>query len=89
MKTGRSLQELYGFPGFRAAKRLKGRWGDPQIRVIRLIRREKKRFAVDVISRRANTTILGLDRFAIWTVRINESTWNGQHAEWPVRFATN
>jgi hypothetical protein len=41
MKRARTWCELYSFPGFRAMARLKGVFGDPGVRVVRL--RRKKR----------------------------------------------
>ena len=41
MKRARTLCELYSFSGFRAAAQLKGVFGDPDVRVVRL--RRKKR----------------------------------------------
>jgi len=43
MKRARSWCEMYSFPGFRAAAKLKGVFGDPDLRVVRLHR--KKRLA--------------------------------------------
>jgi hypothetical protein len=41
MKRARTWCELYSFPGFRAATKLKGVFGDPDVRVVPL--RRKKR----------------------------------------------
>lgn len=43
MKRARTWCELYSFSGFRAAAQLKGVFGDPDLRVVRL--RRKKRLA--------------------------------------------
>jgi transposase len=48
MLKKRSLLDAYRFPGFRPRARIKGIFGDPQSRVIRLERRQKKRCAVGV-----------------------------------------
>src|SRR3546814_3890279 len=45
MKTGRSLRELFSFPGFVAAATLKGEFGDPKMRIVSLRRRKKQRCA--------------------------------------------
>jgi hypothetical protein len=42
MKRARTWCELYSFPGFRAAAKLKGVFGDPDVRVAPL-RRKKDR----------------------------------------------
>ena len=53
-----SLADAYAFPGFRAGTRMRGRFGDPQIRVLTLARRAKKR-AVGLAGRciAASTTV--------------------------------
>lgn len=44
MKTKTCFNELYSFPGFRAKSRFKsGIQGDPNARVVSLVRRQKKR----------------------------------------------
>jgi hypothetical protein len=42
MKTGRSLRELFCFPGFVATATLKGVFGDPKARIVTLRRRKKR-----------------------------------------------
>ncbi len=42
MKAGRSLRELFSFPGFVAAATLRGEFGDPKLRVVTLRRRKKR-----------------------------------------------
>ena len=42
MKSGRSLRELFSFPGFVAAATLKGVFGDPKARIVPLRRRKKR-----------------------------------------------
>lgn len=41
MKTGRTLRELFSFPGFVANVTLTGVFGDPKARVVSLRRRKK------------------------------------------------
>jgi hypothetical protein len=65
MKNGHTLSDLYRFPGFRALGRLKGIWGDSHARVIRLIRRAKKRFAVVVAAACGVFTTSGLGKSGI------------------------
>lgn len=45
MRKYRRLWDAYRFPGFRPIPTVVGIFGDPKARVIRLLRREKKRFA--------------------------------------------
>jgi len=42
MKYHKTLQELFSFPGFRAKQTLLGRFGNPKIRIIELVRRKKQ-----------------------------------------------
>ena len=46
MKINETLNELYSFPGFRALTKLKGMFGDSPARIVTLVRRQKKRYAV-------------------------------------------
>src|ERR1019366_480824 len=39
----RRLVDAYAFPGFRAGGGMRGRFGDPQMRIVTLARRAKKR----------------------------------------------
>lgn len=48
MSKRKSLADEYRFPGFRPRAMVKGKFGDPVARVIRLERRQKKRFAAVV-----------------------------------------
>ena len=49
METIKTLRDIYGFPGFRARARLKPHPKDPDGRIVRLERRQKKRFALYVV----------------------------------------
>ena len=51
METIQTLQDIYSFPGFRARARLKPHPKDPQGRIVRLERRQKKQSALDVAGR--------------------------------------
>jgi len=67
VKTGkcrRRLSDGYSFAGFRAKEAVRGVFGDPDVRIVSLSRRSKKRSAdVAGVSRRAGTTG-GCGRFA-------------------------
>lgn len=41
----RKLIDLYKYPGFKPKAIIKGKFGDPKARIIKLERRQKKRFA--------------------------------------------
>jgi len=57
MKRSRRLLDAYRFPGFRPQATVKGVFGDPNARVVTLVRREKKQSAGVVAARsRAGTT---------------------------------
>lgn len=45
MKTKKTLQQLFSFPGFRAKQTLTGKFGDPKARIIELDRQKKQRYA--------------------------------------------
>ena len=51
METIKTLRDIYSFPGFRARARLKPHPKDPDGRIVRLERRQKKRFAQDAVGR--------------------------------------
>jgi hypothetical protein len=46
MGTRKTLRDIYSFPGFRARARLKPHPKDPDGRIVRLERRQKKRSAL-------------------------------------------
>jgi hypothetical protein len=48
MSKGKRLLDAYRFPGFRPRATIKGIFGDPKARVIRLERRQKKQYAAVV-----------------------------------------
>jgi len=48
MSKGKCLLDAYRFPGFRPRATIKGIFGDPKARVIRLERRQKKQYAAVV-----------------------------------------
>ena len=59
MKTGRSLRELFAFPGFVAAATLQGVFGDPKARIVSLRRRKKQRCARTAVIAAAIATTSG------------------------------
>jgi len=50
MGKKRQLVDEYRFPGFRPQARIKGEFGDPKARIVRLERTQKKQ-SVDVVGR--------------------------------------
>ena len=57
MKTGRTLQELFSFPGFRAKQNLRGIFGEPKARIVELIREKKLQYAQGVEKHIALTSV--------------------------------
>lgn len=51
METIKTLRDIYSFPGFRARARLKPHPKDPDGRIVRLERRQKKQSALDAVGR--------------------------------------
>ncbi len=58
MKYHKTLQALFSFPGFRAKQTLLGKFGDPQIRIIELVRR-KKQPSAQIVNHSAMVTMIG------------------------------
>ena len=61
MKRARMLCELYSFSGFRAAARLKGVFGDPDLRIVRL-QRKKRPAPVRAVAVHAVRSMIGACR---------------------------
>jgi hypothetical protein len=61
MKTYKTLSELYSHTGFRARNKLIGIYGDSYARVIKLVRRQKKLFALYVIHHQRPITTVKLN----------------------------
>jgi transposase len=77
-KRQRRLADGYSFAGFRARATVRGVFGDPDVRIVHLDRRSKKRFAIVVDgSRRAGTTG-GCGRFAICRAQDFGLFWNSK-----------
>ena len=63
-KRFRRLSDGYSFAGFRARATVRGVFGDPGVRIVRLERRSKKRFAAVAGRSRSAGTIGGYVGFA-------------------------
>lgn len=61
MKRARTLCELYSFPGFSAATQLKGVFGDPDVRLVRL-RRKKRPAPARAVASRVARSMSGVGR---------------------------
>jgi hypothetical protein len=74
----RRLSDGYSFSGFRANAAVRGVFGDPDVRIVRLDRRAKKRFAAVVgVSTTAGTTG-GYGRFATCRAQDFGLFWNSK-----------
>lgn len=62
MGKKRQLVDEYRFPGYRPKARIKGEFGDPKARIIRLERTQKKQ-SVDVVER--HTEVITTRRYDV------------------------
>jgi hypothetical protein len=69
------LLDIYRFPGFVPFSSLRGVFGDHRAIVMRLRRRQKKRFAASAAKPSFATTTNGLDKFAISPAATGAFTW--------------
>jgi len=68
----------YSFAGFRANETLRGVFGDPDVRILRLDRRSKKRFAAVVGRCGTAGTTGGCGRFATFRAQAFGLFWNSK-----------
>ena len=66
MKRARTWCEMYSFPGFRAAARLTGEFGDPDVRVVRLARKKRPEPALAAAGHAARFTTGACRARVIW-----------------------
>lgn len=78
----RRLSDAYRFAGFRPLAMVKGIFGDPQARLVSLIRRGKKQSAVVAVRRRRAGTTAAIDEFGICPVVVIAFTWRWKFAGW-------
>jgi hypothetical protein len=81
VKTGKRLRRLsdgYSFVGFRARATVRGVFGDPYVRIVRLERRPKKRFAAVAGGSGAGGTIGEYGKFATCRARDFGLFWNSK-----------
>jgi hypothetical protein len=72
----RRLWDAFAFSGFRPEGTVRGIFGDPKARIIRLKRRSKKHCAAVVDARTGAGTIAGSVACVICRAPIHESIWN-------------
>ncbi len=75
MDKKRRLLDEYQFPGFRPRSKIKGVFGDPKARVIRLERTQKKQHAVTAVPCIAVTTTRQCDVYGICPAGMPGSIW--------------
>jgi hypothetical protein len=81
-KRQRRLSDGYSFAGFRAQATVRGVFGDPDVRIMRLDRRSKKRFAAVAGGSGTAGTIGGCDRFATYRAQDFGLFWNSKFGAW-------
>jgi hypothetical protein len=72
------LLDAYRFAGFRPVPELRGVFGDPQARVITLVRRSKKHSAARAVERIEDGTTAGYGRYATCRAEGIGSTWSSR-----------
>ena len=85
METIQTLRDIYSFPGFRARAKLKPHPEDPEGRIVRLERRQKKQSALDVVERSQAFETDEFTWFETWMLGQPASTLNSSTAGLPVR----
>ena len=81
-KSGKRLRRLsdgYSFAGFRARATVRGVFGDPDVRVVGLERRSKKRFAAAAGWSRTAGTTGGYGKFATCRAQDFGLFWNSKY----------
>jgi hypothetical protein len=75
MGKKRKLLDEYRFPGYRPRAEVRGMFGDPMARVVRLERAEKKRYAAVVGKDTGATTTRGCGGYGIFRVQPRGYIW--------------
>ena len=87
METIQTLRDIYSFPGFRARAKLKPHPEDPEGRIVRLERRQKKQSALDAVGRSQAFETEELTSSETWMPGQPAYTLNSSTAVLPVRIA--
>ena len=77
-KRHRRLSDGYSFAGVRAKATVRGVFGDPDVRIVRLERRSKKRFAAVAGRSGSAGTIGGYGKFATCRAQDFGLFWNSK-----------
>src|SRR5262249_1743317 len=75
MRKPRRLVDAYRFPGFRPEATVRGLFGDPKARVLRLVRRRKKRSVAPAGRHTGPSTTARPAAFATFPAATPRSTW--------------
>jgi hypothetical protein len=78
MEKPRRLQDAYRFPGFEPENTVRGIFGDPKARLLRLRRLRKKQHVESVDNAREAFTTASSDASATFPAAIPESTWRSK-----------
>jgi hypothetical protein len=81
-KRQHRLSDGYSFAGFRAQATVRGVFGDPVVRIVKLDRRSKKPSATAAVSGRQGGTTGGYGGFAICRAPGSASSWNSRFGAW-------
>jgi hypothetical protein len=80
MRISRRLRDTYRFDDFKPQARVRGAFGDPLARIVRLTRRRKKRPAGSAVKFTAVTTTANFELSAIFRAVTHGCIWNSRCA---------
>ena len=66
MKTNKTIQELFSFPGFKASNKLQGKFGDSKARIVVLQRRKKQQHVLAAVAATRLITIVRRVKHVLW-----------------------
>ena len=78
MRFNQQLTDVYRFPGFRPLSTIRGIFGDPKARVIRLSRRGKKQNVGPAAKFFGHFTTTGYAEFEIYPAATAEYIWSSR-----------
>jgi len=81
-KRQHGLSDGYSFAGFRAQATVRGVFGDPDVRIVKLDRRSKKPSAMAAVRGRQGGTTGGCGGFATYRAAGSASSWNSRSGAW-------
>jgi hypothetical protein len=81
-KRQHRLSDGYSFAGFRAQTTVRGMFGDPNVRIVKLDLRSKKPSAMAAVGSRQGGTTGGRGGFAIYQAPGSASSWNSRSGAW-------